>query len=262
MSVLLLERQMVHYEVLGRGRPVLLLHGWVGSWRYWIPVMQAASISYRTYALDQWGYGDSSKAAGHYALDRQLGLIDTFLEEMGILKLALIGHGLGAVLALKYAALHPEVVDRVMAVSAPLDADALAPRLRAAGPGELAEWLVGKSAQCEAIRSEVPKTDPLAHQAGMEALAGMELGRLWKETRRPLLLVHGANDPAVLPPPSETLQELPYLVHEVLFEQSGHFPMIDEDNKFHRLVIDFLALGSGDSPRDLQRKEEWKRRVR
>ena len=88
MSVLLLERQMVHYEVLGRGRPVLLLHGWVGSWRYWIPVMQAASISYRTYAIDQWGYGDSSKSAGHYSLAQQLGLIDTFLEQMGILDLA------------------------------------------------------------------------------------------------------------------------------------------------------------------------------
>jgi pimeloyl-ACP methyl ester carboxylesterase len=262
MSVLLLDRQMVHYEVLGRGRPVLLLHGWVGSWRYWIPVMQAASISYRTYALDQWGYGDSSKPADHYTLARQIGLIDTFLEQMGILKLALIGHGLGAVLALKYAALHPEAVDRVMAVSMPLEEAALAPRLRTAGPGELAEWLVGRTAQSDAIRAEVPKIDPQAHQTIMEALAGVELEKLWKETRRPCLLVHGANDPAVLAPRPEQISDLPYLVHAVTFEQSGHFPMIDEDNKFHRLVIDFLSLQTGDSPRELQLKEEWKRRVR
>ena len=42
MSVVLLDQQVVHYEVLGRGRPLIFLHGWVGSWRYWIPVMQAA----------------------------------------------------------------------------------------------------------------------------------------------------------------------------------------------------------------------------
>ena len=42
MSVVLLNQEIVHYEVLGRGRPLILLHGWVGSWRYWIPVMQAA----------------------------------------------------------------------------------------------------------------------------------------------------------------------------------------------------------------------------
>ena len=61
MSAILLEQDIVHYEVLGRGRPLVFLHGWVGSWRYWIPVMQAASISFRAYALDLWGFGDSAK---------------------------------------------------------------------------------------------------------------------------------------------------------------------------------------------------------
>jgi hypothetical protein len=48
----------------------------------------------------------------------------------------------------------------------------------------------------------------------------------------------------------------------VVFEQSGHFPMLDEANKYNRLLNDFLALTSGVSPRQLQLKEEWKRRVR
>jgi CheY-like chemotaxis protein len=34
--------EIVHYEVLGRGRPLIFLHGWIGSWRYWIPSMQSA----------------------------------------------------------------------------------------------------------------------------------------------------------------------------------------------------------------------------
>jgi hypothetical protein len=38
--------------------------------------------------------------------------------------------------------------------------------------------------------------------------------------------------------------------------------MLDEANKFNRLVADFLSLGSGTSPRQLSLKEEWKRRVR
>ena len=48
MSVVTLESEIIHYEVLGRGRPLFFLHGWVGSWRYWIPTMQAASISFRS----------------------------------------------------------------------------------------------------------------------------------------------------------------------------------------------------------------------
>ena len=70
MSVIILQDEIVHYEVLGRGRPVVFLHGWVGSWRYWIPAMQAASISYRTYALDLWGFGDSAKVEACTILDR------------------------------------------------------------------------------------------------------------------------------------------------------------------------------------------------
>jgi hypothetical protein len=52
------------------------------------------------------------------------------------------------------------------------------------------------------------------------------------------------------------------MVHQVVLEGSGHFPMLDENQKFNRLMTDFLALESGDSPRELQLKEEWKRRVR
>jgi 3-oxoadipate enol-lactonase len=100
MSVVILQDEIVHYEVLGRGRPLIFLHGWVGSWRYWIPAMQAASISFRAYALDLWGFGDTAKVSDNYTLDQQVNLVDLFLQEMGIGKVALIGHGLGAIVAL------------------------------------------------------------------------------------------------------------------------------------------------------------------
>ena len=76
------------------------------------------------------------------------------------------------------------------------------------------------------------------------------------------LLVNGQNDPAINPPELDALVTLPEQTHGILFEQSGHFPMLDESSKFNRLLVDFLALGPGESPRQLQLKEEWKRRVR
>ena len=76
------------------------------------------------------------------------------------------------------------------------------------------------------------------------------------------LMVYGQEDPAVQAPPQEQLLSLPENIHQVVFEQSGHFPMLDEPSQFNRLMTDFLALSSGESPRQLQLKEEWKRRVR
>ncbi len=63
MSAVLLDEKIVHYEVLGRGRPIIFLHGWVGSWRYWVPAMQIAAMSFRAYAIDLWGFGDTAHDA-------------------------------------------------------------------------------------------------------------------------------------------------------------------------------------------------------
>jgi pimeloyl-ACP methyl ester carboxylesterase len=120
MSAITIDNELVHYEVLGRGRPVILLHGWLGSWRYWVPAMQQLSMKFRTYALDFWGFGDSGKGTGRYGFDQQVKLLEMFISELGIQKVALIGHGLGAAVATAYALKYPDRVPRLMVVSPPL----------------------------------------------------------------------------------------------------------------------------------------------
>ena len=262
MSVVLIDNQVVHYEVLGRGRPLIFLHGWVGSWRYWIPVMQAASVSYRAYAIDLWGFGDSAKYASNYSLNKQVQLIDGFLYEMGIARVALVGHGLGAVVAMLYALRNPDVVDRVMAVSYPLDENNINTRLRTSPPAELADWLLGKSPLTESVMVEAPKTDPQAIAASLVGLSVTEVKDVNTRLATSCLMVNGQNDLAVTPPDLDAVISLPEGTHVINFDQSGHFPMLDEGNKFNRLLVDFLSLASGESPRQLQLKEEWKRRVR
>lgn len=258
----MLEGQVVHYEVLGRGRPLIFLHGWVGSWRYWIPVMQAASLTFRAYALDLWGFGDTAKDPARYGLDWQLALLDGFLDHLGIARVALVGHGLGGVLALMYARAHPEFVDRVMAISLPFEESLITPRLRTYLPGDPADWLLGKTPILEPVRLEAPRADARALQASFSGLAGIGLGDLAATPAVNTLLVHGEKDPAVdLPQPAQ-LGGLTDQSHIVFFEGSGHFPMLEEGSKFNRLLGDFTALISGESPRQLTLKEEWKRRVR
>ena len=91
MSVVLINQEIVHYEVLGRGRPVIFLHSWVGSWRYWIPTLQSASTDYRAYALDMWGFGDTSRGVDGFSVDKQVDLLDQFLYQMGMGKVVLGG---------------------------------------------------------------------------------------------------------------------------------------------------------------------------
>jgi pimeloyl-ACP methyl ester carboxylesterase len=260
MSAILLEQDIVHYEVLGRGRPLVFLHGWVGSWRYWSPVMQAASISFRAYALDFWGFGDSAKKQARYSIDQQIYLLDGFLDRLGIGRVALVGHGLGAMIALQYALLYPDIVDRVMLVSYPLEENMINSRLRNGTPAELADWLLGRSPITEPVRADASKGDHQAVQASLSHLGSMQ--KVVQQMSTACVLVNGQNDPLVELPRLDQIAGLPEFTQVILFEQSGHFPMLDESNKFNRLLADFMALPSGESPRQLSLKEEWKRRVR
>jgi len=260
LSAILLDSSIVHYEVLGRGRPVIFLHGWVGSWKYWIASMQVTSTSYRAYAVDLWGFGDTAHNVLNYSLEQQSTLLDRFLNEMGIGKIALVGHGLGALVGMKFANRFPQSVDRVMAVNCPLHIDAVNARLRTASPQELTDWLSARTPESTTALSDAGKADGQAITASMVGLQADNLYGSFRNSNIPCLLVYGEKDPAIFAPDENF--PLSSMTHPVYFEGSAHFPMIDETIRFNRLLTDFLALDSGVSPSELQMKEEWKRRVR
>ncbi|MBN2148575.1 MAG: alpha/beta hydrolase [Anaerolineales bacterium] len=262
MSIVTLDEDIIHYEVLGRGRPLFFLHGWVGSWRYWIPTMQAASISYRTYALDLWGFGDTAKREDKYTIQDQSALLSGFMDALGIGKIAIVGHGLGAVVGLNFALHNPTLVDRVMLAGFPLSNAAINARLRTASLQELVDWLLGKVPAADAARNEAPRADLRAVQKSLESIEEINLLELTMGITTPCLFVHGLNDLAVEAPDPEVTNTLPEYTHAIQFDASGHFPMLDEPTKYNRLLFDFLSLNSGESPRELQLKEEWKRRIR
>ncbi len=260
MSAIILDGSMVHYEALGRGRPIIFLHGWVGSWRYWINAMQVASTSFRAYAIDLFGFGDTARDPKQYTIERQAELLNRFLGEMGIGKVAIVGHDLGALVGFQFLKGRFESVDRMMAINVPLEYDIINARMRTAPATELAEWLTARQPDAMTALSDASKVDPVAVSTSMSDL---QAGSIFPHVRNfgvPCLFVYGANNPAI-PVPSQD-NTLPMHMHQINLENSGHFPMLDNVSQFNRLLVDFLALDTGVSPSELQMKEEWKRRVR
>jgi pimeloyl-ACP methyl ester carboxylesterase len=263
MSAIILDGSMVHYEALGRGRPIIFLHGWVGSWRYWINAMQIASTSFRAYALDLFGFGDSLQDSQHYSLAQQANLLKRFLDEMGIGKVALVGHNLGALVGFTYLKQWPQSVDRMMAINYPFEYSAVSPRISTDTMPALVNWLAAHTSEAASALSDASKVKQeavVASMAGLQANANIFAGV--RDQGVPCLFVYGPNDPAVTMPPQTLTDSLPRHMHQINLEGAGHFPMIDNPTQFNRLLTDFLALDSGASPSELQLKEEWKRRVR
>jgi pimeloyl-ACP methyl ester carboxylesterase len=263
VSAIILDEGLVHYEVLGHGRPLVFLHGWLGSWRYWMPTMDSLSDRFRAYAFDMWGFGDSDRNPQRYSLEAYVAQLDLFMEELGVMKASLVGHSMGAAVALLFATLYPNRVDRIVAVSTPLAGAAVSKRLLTGGGGSLLDRMLGRRAVSDypEVEMEATKTDFNAVAATARSLDTLNLrGTLSELGSIPTLLVYGNKDPFVTPLTNDDLRDRDGYVRSIGLNDSGHFPMLDEASKFQRLLRDFLDA----RPEDLNAltlKDEWRRRM-
>jgi len=106
------------------------------------------------------------------------------------------------------------------------------------------------------------RPDPQAVEANRRTVREMTWGEVVRGLCMPCLLVYGAEDPSVRPLTAQNMQGWPDSVGCVKLDGCGHFPMLEDAARFNRLLADFLMLGVGESPRMLQVKEGWRRRVR
>jgi pimeloyl-ACP methyl ester carboxylesterase len=261
MSAVVLQEGLVHYEAMGRGTgPLVFLHGWLGSWRYWVPAMEELSMTRRTYAFDLWGFGDSEKQR-NYSVHGYVDLLSAFLDEMGLQRVALVGHSLGGLIALRFAARSPDRVERVMGVSVPLLGSSLEPLFAAfVGNGNVLSRLLARRASFPEVEREARKADLDAIAVSLRSAMEHDLYQVAVPSYVPVLLVHGEGDLLIHAPQPGSARELAQNARVVLLDGACHFPMLEEKNKFNRLLKQFLR-GDGDLD-SLELKEEWRRRLR
>ncbi|HZU74544.1 MAG TPA: alpha/beta hydrolase [Acidimicrobiales bacterium] len=110
----------ISYEVTGRGRPVVLLHGFPDSGRLWRnQVEPLAAAGLQVIVPDQRGYGASDKPASvdAYAIPSLVGDLLGVLGALGVEKAHIVGHDWGAAVAWLTASLVPDRVDHLVALS-------------------------------------------------------------------------------------------------------------------------------------------------
>jgi pimeloyl-ACP methyl ester carboxylesterase len=120
------------------GRAIVCVHGLTANHTCWYPMAETLAAAHRLIAYDLRGRGDSDKPAKGYSLAEHnadlLGLLDHF----GLEKAVIMGHSLGAHIAVRFAAHHPERVDRLILFDGGLDVraevfDSLAPAVNRLG---------------------------------------------------------------------------------------------------------------------------------
>ncbi len=86
----------IHYEDLGKGKQVVLIHGWPLSHRMWEAQINAlVDAGYRCVAYDRRGFGESGKPAGGYNYDTFASDLNDLMTQLDLTDAALAGFSMG-----------------------------------------------------------------------------------------------------------------------------------------------------------------------
>ena len=262
MSSIVTNRGIVHYEAYGRGKPVILLHGWLGSWGYWLNTMEALKDKYRCYALDFWGFGDSGKEHGSgYRLDDFVTLIDQFMDRLGIDVAPIVGHSMGGTVAISLALTKPERVERAIVVGSPIVGSSLNLFLRLASKPWIASvvWQMPTVLQFgirlfspyvvkewrgwyQMITHDLSRTTLESFFLSINSLRNADLRAQLPGILTPVMGIYGVGDNVVDPTQANIISCNVPVSRVTMMPGSKHFPMLDEPGPFNQQLVDFLSF--------------------
>jgi pimeloyl-ACP methyl ester carboxylesterase len=274
MSSIVTDQGMVHYETYGTGSPVILLHGWIGSWGLWQPTMEALGAHHRCYAVDFWGFGESGKKRTSYAVADFMELVRQFMDALGIAQAPLIGHSMGGTTSLGTTIRYPDRITKVCVIGSPIVGTSLSIFLQLAGvpwigslvrrmPALLnfglrvASPLITRDRNWYGMVSrDISATTAESFFSSIGSLRRTDLRPRLNEIRVPTMGLYGSRDVIVHPRQHEPLRRgVPHARIEVM-PRSGHFPMLDEPDRYLGIIRSFLD----DRPEAVEEPASWSNR--
>jgi 4,5:9,10-diseco-3-hydroxy-5,9,17-trioxoandrosta-1(10),2-diene-4-oate hydrolase len=114
-AFVLVDGMKVHYQRAGTGRPLLLLHGLVGSAKNWRRNISFLSSHSNVYAIDLFNMGESDRIPGLNAgLEATADRLAASMDALGLDEADIAGHSHGGAIAMMFAARHPDRVRRLI----------------------------------------------------------------------------------------------------------------------------------------------------
>jgi pimeloyl-ACP methyl ester carboxylesterase len=263
VASLVTDQGIIHYETFGRGRPVLLLHGWLGSWELWRNTIEVLGRDFRTYALDFWGFGNSETTGdlSIFTVDHFVEMVSQFMDRLGIPKAPLIGHSMGGTVSLSTAIRYPEKVVKVVVIGSPIVGSSLNMFLKMAGNPLIAALLFkfppllrtvitmiayflstphDRIALTRMIMKDLSSVTMNSFFQSIGTLHQTDLRPTLSMVKCPSLGIYGRWDMIVHPNQGRALLSSVKQAQVSWYRNAGHFPMFDDRKRFDSDLRDFL----------------------
>jgi pimeloyl-ACP methyl ester carboxylesterase len=263
----------VGFQAAGEGPVLVLLHGITSTSDAWREVMPALAERYTVIAPDMIGHGRSAKPRGDYSLGAYAAGVRDLLGVLGFERASVVGHSFGGGIAMQFAYLFPEYVERMALIASGGLGREVHPLLRAAVlPGSdwvlpvlASEWPVKAG---DAVRSVLSRlgleaspdiaefargyaslTEEGASEAFIHTMRSVidhdgqrvsALDRLYLADQLPTMFIWGADDPIIPVEHGRNAHRVVPNSRYVELEGSGHWPMLDQPVRIIRELTDFM----------------------
>ena len=245
----------IEYRILGSGEPaVVLVHGWASDANYWQEQFAALQAHYTVVAVNLAGHGGSGNNRSDWSIQNYAGDVAAVAREIPNQHLVLVGHALGATVALAAVPLIGPRVSGVIAVDAlrsvgepPMPPQEVARRVapfRADFVGETRKLVTESLFRHDANRVLVQKVaydislePPAVAVPSLQSLLSFDLNALLPAIHVP---VYAINSDLLPTDAARIRKSLPNFTLDVL-GHSGHFLMLEDPARFNPLLLKDVA---------------------
>ena len=247
-----------HYESMGEGPPMVLIHGLGGDLHAWYAVAQTLAVNHHVVAMDLRGHGRTGGGRANLTLKSWAQDVEALIDALELPAVTLVGHSMGTLVAQYVAINRPEIVDQLVLVGGissfePAEEQAYldrADQVEADGMDGLADsWVSGALAPrthgrlpqvTGLLRSMFLRNDPKQYARACRALAkapSVDRGQIGQ----PTLLLVGDHDRSTPMAMTERIhREIPVSRVKVI-SSAAHWVTVEQPDQVATAMLEFLT---------------------
>lgn len=253
------KRENVHFTDKGKGRVIVLLHGFLGSSGIWEKTIQDLSRSYRVIAIDLPGHGKTPCFGYAHSMELMAKCVKAVMDTLRLKRYVIVGHSMGGYVGLAFADLFPDSLRGLClfhSTAYPDGEEKKKDRLRAIHLVKANKTIYTKNTirnlfaakNLKYLKDEISFANDIARQTSKQGVVAALHGMRDRPARDlilglveyPIMMVIGEHDNVL---PHEQLMEQSKLIKNgtVLYlEHDGHFGFLESPKQSHAALRKFL----------------------
>lgn len=250
--------EQLYYTDKGKGRPILLIHGFLGSHKVWQKPSTDLLKGFRVISIDLPGHGLSNPLGYVHSMEMYAECIHTLFNYLRVRKVNMVGHSLGGYVAVAFAEYYPDKVKSLILINSTAKGDSKKRKKeREKIIAQLQKkrnlvldllvnsfFIVPSRLKKYWVKSYLNQALVCSNQGIAATIRGMkdrkEREIILKFAPYPVLIIAGVDDPLISVEQSKEESSLAKNGHFILLEKSGHMALYEEPYRLGRILARFI----------------------